>query len=112
MIFMAYFIVGFGVILTMKARELTITEGWHFKLNKIMGKSHPNIYELLTVFQDVQNDNEIELRLLLLGNNAKKPKKKYRDIHQKIMKLRERLEKNDIDIIGFTDACSYQIRLR
>jgi type VI protein secretion system component Hcp len=36
-------------------------EGYHFKLNKRAGKVRPNVYELISILQEIQLQNDIEL---------------------------------------------------
>jgi hypothetical protein len=69
-----------------------------------MGKIHPNIFELISVFQKIQNESEIELQYLTNGGKPKNPRKKYRDIHERLMRLRERLGNNEIELLNFVDA--------
>jgi hypothetical protein len=94
------------------ARTNNHLEGFHYKINKCMGKIHPNIFEMITVLQKVQNQNEIELQYLLTGGKLKNPRKKYRDIHERLIRLRERLANNEIELLHFVDSCSYQLKLQ
>ena len=34
-------------------------EGWHSKMKKLAGKSHPNIYEIVTLFKSEQAATEV-----------------------------------------------------
>ena len=94
------------------ARTNNHLEGFHFKLNKCTGKIHPNIFELILVFQKIQNESEIELQYLMNGGKPKNPRKKYRDIHERLMRLRERLGNNEIELLDFVDSCSYHLKLQ
>ena len=42
-------------------------EGWHNRLKRVVGKSHPNIYECVEVFQKEQGSTEISLIKLAPG---------------------------------------------
>ena len=39
-------------------------EGWHNRLNKIVGKAHPNIYELVETFKKEQASVEVAVTQL------------------------------------------------
>ncbi len=94
------------------ARTNNSLEGFHFKLNNFMGEMHPNILELISIFQKIQNENEIEFQHLMNSGKPKNPRKKYHDIHERLMRLRERLGNNEIELLSFVCACSYHLKLQ
>ena len=42
--------------------------GWHNQLNKIVGKAHPNIYELVKTFKREQASVEVAVTQLSSGS--------------------------------------------
>jgi len=36
-------------------RTNNFVEGWHSRLNKVVGKPHPNIYEIIDIFAKMKN---------------------------------------------------------
>lgn len=63
-------------------------EGCHYKLNKNFGKIHPSIYELLSLIYNMQELFEIDTSLLARGTEPEKGKKKYRDAHEKVLRVK------------------------
>ena len=54
------------------ARTNNISEGWHNRLQVVIGKKHPSLYAFLSEMQKEQADSEIMLRQLQLGQKVKK----------------------------------------
>ena len=42
-------------------RGSTHLEGWHSRLKKVVGKSHPNIYELVDVFKREETSTKMKM---------------------------------------------------
>ena len=42
-------------------------EGWHSKLKKVVGKAHPNVFEIVEVFKREQAVTEVTLSQLSTG---------------------------------------------
>ena len=42
-------------------------EGWHARLNKVVGKAHPNILEVFEVMKKEQASSEMKLEQMELG---------------------------------------------
>lgn len=59
-------------VLQRTARTNNISEGWHNRLNTVVGKKHPSLYAFLGDLQKEQADVEIMKRQLLLGQKVKK----------------------------------------
>jgi hypothetical protein len=57
-----------------------MAECFHSKLIKIAGQPHLNIFAIIDVLQQIQNDNEIDIARLMAGETVKKIKKKTRDL--------------------------------
>ena len=53
---------------TSSPRTNNHVEGWHNKLKRVVRKAHPNVYELIEVFQHRQADIEVTIAQLVTGS--------------------------------------------
>ena len=65
-------------------------EGWHNKINKIGGKSHPNIYEVVELFKTEQAATEVTLWQLEPGGTFTGTRKAYRRKELKTIEKNQR----------------------
>jgi len=49
-------------------------EGWHSRLKKVVGKPHPNIYEIIDVFKREEASTKIKMQMLEAGAAGPKTK--------------------------------------
>ena len=42
-------------------------EGWHSRLKKVVGKPHPNIYEIIDVFKREEGSTMMKMQMLEAG---------------------------------------------
>ena len=64
------------------ARTNNISEGWHNRFQTVLGKKHPSLYTFLVELKKEQDDVEIMIRQLQLGQRIKKlqdPARKQRE---------------------------------
>ena len=52
-----------------------IIEGWHNKVNCMIGKGHPYVFELVEVFKMEQASTEVTLHQLAAGGLLQNPQK-------------------------------------
>lgn len=64
-------------------------EGWHSKLNKTIGKLHPNIYELIECLKKEQANTELTVSRARLGAAPPPRRLKYREADDRITRLRD-----------------------
>ncbi|XP_067648894.1 uncharacterized protein [Haliotis asinina] len=66
-------------------------EGWHNKIKKLLKKSHPNIFEVIQLFQREQSLTEVTI--LRLSHQPKEPsrRRRYRAIDARIASLKQKL---------------------
>ena len=62
-------------------------EGWHHRLKRLVGKPHPNLYEMIQFIKLEQDMFELKVNSLDAGNAPKRSAKKYIDLNNKIMRL-------------------------
>jgi len=66
------------------ARTTNNAEGFHSKLNRLAGRSHLNIFELIEVLQSIVSDNELQITRLKLGYPSKVTAKNYCAINDRV----------------------------
>jgi hypothetical protein len=79
-------------------------ESFHSKLKKIAGQPHLNIFAIIDILQQIQNDNEIDIARLMAGEPAMKIKKKTRDLDAKISRLKVHLSSESISLFKYMDS--------
>ena len=79
-------------------------EGWHNRLKRIVKKPHPNIYELIDVFKREQAASEVTLQQLETGANPPPWKKKYRQLEQRVERIKEKMSAGQMSISKYLDA--------
>ncbi|XP_033724691.1 uncharacterized protein LOC117314710 [Pecten maximus] len=86
-------------------------EAWHGKLKKKVRHSHPNIYTIIRVFQEIQASIEIDRIQKDAGGPTRPRCKKYRNIDRRLTQLKERLENNTLSLMEYADAASHLLHL-
>ena len=73
-------------------------EGWHNRLKRVVGKTHPNIFKCVEIFQREQTSTEISLQQLSTG--SKPPRRTLKSItrDKKITELKNRFSNNAISL--------------
>ena len=86
-------------------------EGWHNRLKRIVKKPHPNIYELIDVFKREQAATEVTCQQLDTGANPPLRKKKYRQLDQRVQRIKDRMSAGQVSISEHLDAIGHLIGL-
>ncbi|CAF0718120.1 unnamed protein product [Brachionus calyciflorus] len=84
-------------------------EGFHNRLNKWIKKPHPDTYQLISVFQKIDNKVSVDFQTRILGTSA--PKRKKIDIEKdtRYQNLRDHLENNSMDLVQYLSSCTYLV---
>ena len=85
-------------------------EGSHNRLKRIVKKPHPNIYELSDVSKREQAATEVTYQQLDTGANPP-PWKKYRQLDQRVQRIKDGMSAGQISISKYLDAIGYLIGL-
>ncbi|KAK3105101.1 hypothetical protein FSP39_017266 [Pinctada imbricata] len=82
-------------------------EGWHNKLKKRVGASHPHIFILINLFQKEQAANEVKMVQYTSGGTRRKKSKKYRDVDEKLSNLKADLLAGRKTCVEYGDAALF-----
>ena len=83
-------------------------EGWHGRLERKVDHAHPNIFNIIDIFQAA---NEVrQLQRLAVGVNRPRAKK-YRDSDRRLTELKHRLTTGAMAVITYSDAASHLLHL-
>lgn len=91
----------YNSVLSQTARTNNISEGYHNRLQVVIGKNHPSLYAFLVELKKEQSDSEIMIRQIQVGQKVKKgqdPKRKKREeqIFQIVSRYQEYVDNNDV----------------
>ena len=86
-------------------------EGFYHKLNKRVRVAHPNVYDLIKVFKELQQENEVRLERLHRGERPRLARKKFREVNERIARLKADLISDSIDVFDYLDECSLLVKL-
>lgn len=104
----------YQAVLDRTARTNNVSEGWHNRLQVIMGKKHPSMYAFLVELQKEQSDTTTMLEQLDLGQRVKPPlnlkRKQAEDRIFSIVFRYDEFIEND-DILTFFRNLSYYITM-
>ena len=82
-------------------------ESWHSGFNRLVGKLHPNLFELMNSFQIEQESNEQLLLQLAIGKTVTHTNRKYSRLNKQIETIRLRYAKGELDDNMFTKSIGY-----
>ena len=78
-----------GIRMSESARTNNHIEGWHSKLKKVVGKAHPNVYEIVEIFKREQGVTEITISQLASEAIPPTRGKKSTDKDKRIQELKQ-----------------------
>lgn len=79
-------------------------ESWHNKVRRELDRAHPNVFRVIELFKEQQEDTEHTIRLLRAGGPAPKQRPKYRVITERLVRLKQRLQDGDISAYNYSSA--------
>ena len=79
-------------------------EGWHNRMKRISRKAHPNLYEILELFQREQAATEVAIQQLEAGGVRKPKREKVIRCEDKIKSLADELTNGERDIDSYLTA--------
>ena len=78
-------------------------EGWHNRMKRIARKAHPNLYEVLELFQREQAATEVTIQQLEAGGIRKAKRRKVVQ-QEKIKSLQDELAAGERNIDSYISA--------
>ena len=73
-------------------RTTNSIEGWHTKLKTMTQHAHPNIYNVIQLFKNIQNSIEIAKIQRTVGGTIRPRAKKYLNIDRQLATLKDRYQ--------------------
>ena len=83
-----------------RARTNHHVKGWHSRLKRIIGKPHPNIFEIIDVIKKEQATTEMKLEQFAAGATQPSRKKRHIQRDEKICKLCECFQNGESSLAG------------
>ena len=80
----------------------------HNKINRAVGKAHPNIFKLVELFKTEQVNTEVSMVQLAAGV-AVGNTKKYSTKQKELAKIGEKFERGDYTLEGYCDRWYWQV---
>ena len=77
------------------ARTNNHAAGWHAKINRVAGKPHPNIFEVIELFKREQASVEVKIAQLEAGGRAPPRKIVCICMDQRLKEMKTRLENGE-----------------
>jgi len=68
-------------------RTNNCVEGWRARLKKVVGKAHPNLFEITEIMKKEQASPEIKLQRLEMGGRAPPLKKRCMEKDKQILEI-------------------------
>ncbi|XP_003740695.1 uncharacterized protein LOC100903596 [Galendromus occidentalis] len=93
-----------------EARTTNHLEGWHNALNKMIKKSHSNIFELVAHLKVDENDCRLQRVLLSAGNPPKPVLKKHAMLNARLVRLTEQFQSEQISLIEYVRNTGFNLQ--
>ena len=79
-------------------------ESWHNKMNRELGRPHPNLFRAIELFKEQQAEMEETLRLLQASGRPPIQRRKYRLVTERLVRLKARLERGEVTAHHYAGA--------
>ncbi|KAK3911699.1 PKS-NRPS hybrid synthetase [Frankliniella fusca] len=93
-------------------RTNNTTEAWHNRFQKMVGKSHPTVFNLIKEFQKEEGDVRVMMAELDAGKTIRQRRRQeYRRINERLQNLATRYDryKEEDRVVDFARACGHNI---
>ncbi len=84
-------------------------EGWHLRFKNIVGRHHPNIWQLLLKLQEEQAATEVCIQQVLAGQVVKRRRLAYTAVNRRIDELKAEYNQGAISAIDFLTGISHNL---
>ena len=86
-------------------------EGWHSRLKKVVGKAHPNVYEIIEVFQNEEATVRMKLLNFETGAAQAPRRRKVRDMERRLRVLFARFKDGNVSIDDHLESVKHHTGL-
>ena len=93
-------------------KTINHVEWWHNKINRLAGKSHPNIYKLVDLFKIEQAATEVTLRRLEAGGVLAPTRKVQRTKEKRLKTIQQKFTNDEYSLEEYVTTLSYWVRFR
>jgi hypothetical protein len=93
----------------MDVRTNNALEGWHRRINGLLGRHHPNIWHCISILQEEQAASEITIQQLLAGHVVNRRRVAYRESDRRINRLRQRYQTGGINATDFITGVAHNL---
>ncbi|CAN7989933.1 unnamed protein product [Ixodes pacificus] len=83
------------------ARTNNSKQAWHWKINNVIGKAHPNVYTFMGHIKQDKATSRVSPLQVSNGGQARKRQKKWEMKDEAIKNLEERLSNGELSIQEF-----------
>ena len=73
-------------------------DGWHNKINRLVGKSHPNKYKIVKLFKTQQAATEVSLLQLAAGGVVEPTRQVFRQKEKRLKAIQEKFSNNEYSL--------------
>ena len=87
-------------------------EGWHSKLKKVVGKAHPNVYEIVRTFKMEQASVEVKVAQMQSGARPPEQSRWTIEKNRRIAELKRRFGENTINLDEYIRGLAGHTNLR
>ena len=96
-------------VFSQSTRTNNRVEGWHHKLNRAIGHSHPNTHDLISVLNNVQTTTEETLQRARLGAPPPPRRRKYMMLEERLERLQTALRQGLETTDSYLDAVRHLV---
>ena len=83
-----------------------------FKAEKVVGKSHPNIYEIIDVFKREEASTKMKMQMLEAGTQQAPRRRRVRQKERQIQNLFAQFNSGAMSLNDYLEAMKYNTGLR
>jgi hypothetical protein len=84
-------------------------EGWHLRINKVIGRHHPNIWTLVDALKEEQSASTVAIHQAEGGVVLVKKNRDYARVSQQLTALQQRFDAGLIDTITYVRGCAHNL---
>ena len=86
-------------------------EGWHARLKRVVGKPHPNIFELVEVIKKEEATTRMKMQICEAGAAQAPRRRRVRENDRKLRALFDRFNSGNITLCEYLEALKHQTGL-